>query len=203
METENRHSGNRCFGALLRPIALALLLTLSGGCALAADTVTAADEYPLKAVFLFKVLKFVEWPPEAFSATNAPLVVGVVGEDPFGSVLEKTFQGETVQKRPVVIRRLSLTDDARSCHVLFISRSEQERLGALLDRLGNSPVLTVGDTAGFAERGTMSNLVLVSDSIKLEINLAAAQQAGLQISSKLLSLDRVLKVKSKRSPPAS
>jgi hypothetical protein len=162
---------------------------------------TGATEYQIKAVFMFKFVKFVDWPVNAFSTTNAPLVVGIIGEDPFGATLDKVFDGETVQNRPVTIKRLTLSDDLRQCHVVFISRSEKDQLSTLVRELGSAPVLTIGDTPRFAERGAVANLVLDKEMVKLEVNLAAARQAKLQISSKLLNLDRVVKVKSDPAIP--
>src|SRR5271169_1231341 len=89
-------------------------------------------EYQIKAVFLFNFAQFVEWPHEAFSNDESPLVIGVLGEDPFGPYLDETVRGEKVNKRPLVIRRFRKVEDIQECHVLIISRSESSHLGEVL-----------------------------------------------------------------------
>jgi len=179
-------------------VAMATLWFVAANWGLAAEKPAAAGEYPLKAVFLLKFIKFVEWPARAFPAPDAPIVVGIIGDDPFGPVLDRVFKDETVQNRAIVVKRLSLADNLNSCHALFFSHSVSDHIATLVDQVGDSPVLTIGDTPRFAERGLVANLVLADDIIKLEINQTAAKRAGLQISSKLLNLDRVVKLRSER-----
>jgi hypothetical protein len=120
------------------------------------------------------------------------MVIGIVGEDPFGQTLDEVVRGEMVGGRPLVVKRLRADDDLRTCHILFISRSEKERLPALLSQLKGSPVLSVSEIKGFAEQGGMVNLLLANKTVKMEINQSAAEQAGLQISAKLLKLARLV-----------
>ena len=173
----------------------AVCLWLSGGGAFSADKSASVGEYQVKAAFIYNFTQFTDWPPGAFSATNAPIVIGIVGEDPFGDTMDEVVRGEVVRGRPLVVKRLRPDEDLRSCHVVFISRAEKDRLPALLSQLKGSPILTVSDAGGFAEQGGMVNLLLVQKTIKLEINPAAAADAGLQISAKLLKLARIVKSK--------
>ena len=166
---------------------------LAGAWAAAADTGLAAGEYQIKATYIYKFTKFIDWPPSAFASPNAPIVIGIVGEDPFGKTMDKTVQGETLGGRTFVVKRLRADEDLRSCHLLFISRSEKDRLPVMLNRLKGSSVLTVSEIKGFAERGGMINLTIVDNSVKTEINQTAAEQAGLQISAKLLIRARLVK----------
>jgi hypothetical protein len=168
-------------------------LCLAGAWAAAADTGPVAGEYQVKATFLYNFTKFTDWPPRVFASSNAPIVIGIVGEDPFGKTIDEVVSGEVVGGHPLVVKRLHADDDLRSCHVLFISRSEKERLPAMLSRLKGSPVLSVGEINGFAEQGGMVNLLLANKTVKIEINQAAAEQADLQISAKLLKLARLVK----------
>ncbi len=163
-------------------------LWLAGGWAAAAESSAGLGEYQVKAAFLYNFTKFTEWPASAFTSSNAPLVIGIVGEDPFGPMLDDFVSGESVRGRPLTVKRLPAGEEMRSCHVLFISRSEKDRLPALLSRLKGSPVLIVGDFNGFAQQGGMVNLLLVNKTVKMEINQAPAAEAGLQLSSKLLRL---------------
>jgi uncharacterized protein DUF4154 len=158
---------------------------LSGGRDAPAET-TPPPEYQLKAVFLFHFAQFVEWPPDAFPEAQTPLVIGVLGEDPFGAYLDETVRGETVNNRSLVVHRYRRVEEITTCHVLFISRSEAGRLEEILASLQGRHILTVGDAGGFAARGGMIRFVLADNKIRLRVNLAAAKDANLVISSKLL-----------------
>jgi hypothetical protein len=150
-------------------------------------------EYQVKAAFLYNFTKFTDWPTNASAPSNTPIVIGIVGEDPFGKTLDAVVSGETVRGRPLVVKRLRDEEDLRSCQLLFSSRSAKDRLPALLSQLKGSPVLTVGDFDGFAQQGGMVNLLLVQKSVKIDINQAAVEEAGLQISAKLLKLARIVR----------
>jgi hypothetical protein len=145
-----------------------------------------AQEYQLKAVFLFNFAQFVEWPPSAFPAPDTPLVIGVLGKDPFGSYLDEVVRGETINNHPLTVRRYRRVEDITTCHILFIGRPEQERLEPVLDSLKGRSILTVGDAESFARRGGMIRFVTDSNRIRLRINLEAAETASLKLSSKLL-----------------
>ena len=145
-------------------------------------------EYQIKAVFLFNLAQFVDWPPKAFPEPGAPLVVGVLGEDPFGSYLDETLRGETVHNRPLILQRYRRISEIRLCHVLFISRSETDRLEQIFATLRGRNVLTVGDSDDFITRGGMIRLVTEKNKIRIRINQNAVRAASLTISSKLLRL---------------
>jgi hypothetical protein len=168
-------------------------LCLAVGCVAAADTSPVAGEYQVKAAFLYNFTKFINWPPAAFASPSAPMVIGILGEDPFGQTMDDIVRGEAVGSRPLALKRLRFGDDLRGCHVLFISRSEKEHLPAIWSQLKGSPVLSVGEINGFAEEGGMVNLLLANKTVKIEINQGTAEQAGLQISAKLLKLARLVK----------
>ena len=140
----------------------------------------------LKAAFLFRFAQFTQWPPEAFSAPGSPLVLGILGEDPFGEYLDEIVRGEQVQDRPFVIQRYRRFSEMRTCHVLFISPSETARLDQILAALGDRSILTVAEAEGFAGRGGMIEIINSEGRIRLRINPAAAKAARLTLSSKLL-----------------
>ena len=145
-----------------------------------------AQEYQLKAVFLFNFAQFVEWPPQAIPDRQVPLVIGVLGEDPFGAYLDETVRDEKVNNRPLAVQRYRRVEEIKSCHVLFISRSESDRLDEIFAGLKGRNILTVSDADGFAQRGGMIRFVTEKNKIRLRINLDAAKAANLTISSKLL-----------------
>ncbi len=161
------------------------VLLLSRGAASPAPT-PSSPEYQLKAVFLFNFAQFVEWPPTAFPEAKTPVVIGVLGEDPFGAFLDETVRGEKVNNRPLVVQRFRRVEEIKTCHVLFVSRSERERLGQILPSLKGRNILTVGDAEDFAVRGGMIRFVTEKNKIRLRINVDAAKTADLTISSKLL-----------------
>lgn len=148
----------------------------------------AYTEYQIKAAFLFNFAQFVEWPASVFETTESPIVIGVLGECPFGLLLEQTVEGETINKRPIVIKRSRRVEDLKSCHVLFISRSEKSRLPQLLERLKGLPVLTVCELNQFAQQGGTIGFVLRDNKIHFELNLNTAERNGLKVSSKLSKL---------------
>ncbi|MGH8642925.1 MAG: YfiR family protein [Gammaproteobacteria bacterium] len=160
-------------------------LPLWGGGDLSAQT-APAREYQVKAVFLFHFAQFVDWPPHAFPDARAPLVIGVLGEDPFGAYMDETVRDEKAHNRPLVVQRYRGVEDIETCHVLFISRSMADRSEQILTDLNGKNILTVGDTEGFALRGVMIRFIISENKIRFRINLEAAKAADLTISSKLL-----------------
>jgi hypothetical protein len=149
----------------------------------------AAPEYDVKAAFLYNFTKFVEWPPGAFQDERSSLRFCVLGENSFGAALQ-TLAGEEVSGHKLTLVRSESISNLGGCHVLFIARSERERIPRILADLGNAPVLTVADTPGFLEQGGTINFILDGSKVRFEINRAAADKAGIKISSKLLQLAR-------------
>lgn len=165
---------------------LVMALLLAAGRQEAGAQTAPAKEYQVKAVFLYNFAQFVEWPEAAFPEAQTPLVIGVLGQDPFGSYLEETVRGEKVNNRPLVIERYRQVEEIKICHILFISRSEAERLEKIFAELKERNILTVGDIEGFTKRGGMMRFVTEKNKTRLRINLDAAKVAKLTISSKLL-----------------
>jgi hypothetical protein len=144
------------------------------------------SEYQLKAVFLFNFAQFVDWPAAAFADPHAPLVIGILGDDRFGNNLDETVRGEKVNDRPLVVERYRRLDEVGTCHILFVSPSENERLDQIVAALQGRNILTVGEASDFALRGGIIQFVTEKNKIRLDINLEAAKAASLTISSKLL-----------------
>lgn len=149
-------------------------------------------EYQIKGVFLFNFLQFVEWPAAAFPDGDAPIRIGVLGDDPFGKVLEDTVRGELIRNRRLVVERSHHLAELKHCHLLFICRSENHRLDEILASLATRPVLTVCETTGFARQGGVIALFLEGKKVRFEINPATARQQGLKMSSQLLGLARIV-----------
>ena len=192
LKTSLVYQGTRRFQPVKRLLVCVCLWLAGSWLATAADN-PGLSEYDVKAGFLFKLPQFIDWPASAFVTPDAPIVIGIVGDDPFGKTLDELVKGEIVRGHPLAIKRLNPDDDLKSCQVLFICRNKKDQLPSLLQKLKGCPVLTVGDDNGFADQGSMVNFVLVQEKVKLEINPVAVEQAGLQISAKLLKLARIVK----------
>jgi YfiR/HmsC-like len=148
----------------------------------------ASNEYQVKAAFLYNFAKFVDWPGEAFSSGSAPIVICVIGDDPFGGALDQAISGKTIGGRQLTAWRMKWGQDLRSCHILFISSSERQHLPQIIQSVRGSSVLTVGDVGQFNQQGGMIKFVLVANRVRFEINGWMAEEARLKISSKLLAL---------------
>jgi hypothetical protein len=159
-----------------------------GLCAADATQTPAVLESEIKAAMIYNFAKFVEWPPEALGGEGDPVVVGVLGNYPFGATLETVLRGKTVQGRPVLLRRFDMAPHLGACHILFISKTERNRLPEMLPALRQASVLTVSDMDNFARLGGVIGLVLEDSKIRFQVNADAARQAGLKVSSKLLKL---------------
>ena len=172
---------------ILASLACAHLLTPSNG-----HAQDSPSEYQVKAAYLFNFLKFVQWPADAFQDSLAPIMIGIVGDDPFGEALPQVVVGKTVQGRDLVIRKYHVGEDLRGSHILFISASEKKRLPQVLASLQGSSVLTVADMDHFVESGGMIQFLIEDSRVRFAIDVGAASRAHLKISSKLLSLARTV-----------
>jgi len=177
---------------------------------------TPPGEYETKAGYLLNFVEFVEWPAGAFADAKSPVIIGIVGKDPFGAELDR-LQDKVVNGRKLQIKRfkgalefrgeetpgrrhddLALKQarklaELKSCHILFISLSEKNYLPLILKPLKGASVLTVSETELFAHEGGIINFLDSANRVQLEVNLDAAEQARLRISSKLLNLAKVIK----------
>lgn len=170
---------------------LALALCVLTPRAAAAQATTR--EYQIKAAFLFNFGQFVTWSATELPPAGEPFVICVLGDDPFGSTLDAIVEGATIQDRPARIARHESVESVDGCQVLYVSASEEPRLGGILEALAGRSILTVGETEGFAERSGMIGFVLADNRLRLAINVAAATDAGLTISSRLLNLANVVR----------
>ena len=175
-----------------------LASVLAFGIPLTAASDSTYREYQVKAAFLYNLSKFIEWPGDA--RREEPISFCILGDDPFGTALDRTVADKRVGGRPVRIRRSGRLDDLTGCEVLFVSASERPRLDRLLAKLAGSPVLTTADFEGFAERGGMIGFVVRDGRLGLVVNVDAAERAGLRVSSRLL---KVAAVVGERRLPAS
>ena len=152
----------------------------------------ASGEYATKAAFVYNFAKFVEWPTTAFAGPDAPLIVGVIGKDPFGDALD-ALTTQPIKGRAIVIRRFSQLTDLTLCHILFVSASHEFQQIQILKAVDGTPVLTIGDNLRqFGARGGIINFMLFQETTRFAVNIGAARKHGLEVSSQLLKLAAVV-----------
>ena len=146
------------------------------------------SEYHLKAAFLLNFAKFITWPVSPKEDSGLPVVIVILGSDPFGSALDDLVADQRVRGRRLKIRRSSDVDTIPPCQILFICASEKKRMKDILGQVDPMGVLTVSEVEGFASMGGMINFTVENQRIRFEINQSAAERASLKVSSKLLRL---------------
>jgi hypothetical protein len=146
----------------------------------------------VEAVYLFNFASFVEWPASAFEGTGAPFGICVLGEDPFGHVLDDTLAGETVAGRRLVARRIARAPEATGCHILFVAAAEARRTADILHALDGRPILTVSEVEAFTRQGGMVTFVMEHGRVRFQVNVDAVTRSGLVMSSQLLRLARTV-----------
>lgn len=144
-----------------------------------------ALETAVKATYLYKLAPFVEWPATAFEGPGAPLSICVVGEDPFGSVLDRAVAGQRVGARAILVHRLPLIHAREGCEIMYLGGSRAQSVAQALKIVRGEPVLTVTDGSG--ARGIV-DFVLTQGRVRFRIDEQEASDSGLRISSKLLGL---------------
>jgi hypothetical protein len=164
-----------------RLVKVGLILTLLWMPTAAESTLSESE---VKVGYLYNFAKFVEWPSVA-SEPGGPLVVGIVGKDDIGKLLEQTLEGKMVNKRQLRIQRSENSAGLKKCHIVFFGKSASKNLKSQLKEL-------VGETGDFTRQGGMIGLLLEDNRVKIEVNMAAVERGGLQISSRVLQLARLV-----------
>lgn len=167
------------------------MLSLACGHSNSAET-TPSAEYQLKAAFLFNFAKFIDWPLTSFTDPQANFSICILGTDPFGSAMDELLQGKTIGDRRVSVERSHQVAEVRHCQMVFISSSEKSHVREILYGLKGTNALVVGETEGFAASGGAIQFSIEENRVRFLINTDAADRAGLTVSSKLLSLARVV-----------
>jgi hypothetical protein len=156
------------------------------------------SEYAVKASYLFNFAKFVEWPEGTFDNATSPIIIGVVGEDPFGGDLENTIEGRSINGHAIRLKRFGAFDgiqipQLRKCQILFVAYSEKDNIKVILEVMKGTNALTVSEIETFPLLGGMILFDQEGQRITLAINLEAAQKEKLKISSKLLQVAKIYK----------
>jgi len=186
---------------VIRPVsftAAALVATMMTAPPTRADEKQDSLEYPVKASLLLNFAKFTEWPAGSAQAVSGAVAICVLGPDPFRGALDATVEGRTVGGRPIEVKLFRQVEGIEACHVLFVASSEAARLAQAFARIGDSPVLTVGEAGDFAERGGVIRLSVENNRARFSVNLGPTEASGLKLSSKLLHVARSVRVGASR-----
>jgi hypothetical protein len=171
--------------------ALGLIVLLAGAAApcLAAPSPEVLEQV-VKVEFIKRFTEYVEWPASAFPSDTATFNICTLGEGPLPPRLQAHLGKTRIKGRSVSVRSLQSPEEAGGCHILYVAPSERPEVGRIVNRIGKSSVLTIGDTAGFGKQGVHINLFVVGTHVRFVINAAACKANGLTVSTKLLVLGR-------------
>jgi hypothetical protein len=171
---------------------IALALALAANLASAAS-LESSSYITLKAVYLERISRFVEWPAAADSASpSTEFVIGVLGEDRFVSTLEDVYAKRPILGKRVRVVVMTESQEIPDCQILVLPGAVRPRLRSVLAQLKGRPILTVSDNPGFAEAGVQINLHVAENRIRFEVNERAVREAGLQIGYQLLAYARIV-----------
>jgi hypothetical protein len=157
------------------------------------------EEYRFKAAYLYNFLGYTTWPKGAFDSEEGPIELLIVGKDPFGRLIDDTFEDKRIGKRSVRIERARALPEDCAAHVVFVAGLDVKERKALLTALAKKPVLVIGEAPGFAEAGATINFYLEDAKLRFEINTDATKANGLTLSSQLLKLAKIVKTKEEQS----
>jgi hypothetical protein len=187
------------FGCRLAAGLTGIFGLLLGGQPVAAAEGTVSKEYQVKAAFLYNFTKFVEWPAQHFATEDRPVVIAVLGHNPFGEELEQITRGRRVNGREITIAFIDTPAAAAAADLVFVCAGEESRFEAMNTALRQAQVLTIGESPRFADAGGIITFLREADKVHFVINLESAERAGLKISAQLLKLATEVQRKSK--PP--
>jgi hypothetical protein len=180
--------------ATIVPMAVASLTTLAPGSAAGQTSEGVINrEYPLKAAYLYNFANYIEWPASAFPSDTSPFTIGVLGSDPFGTILDEVAATKKVHDRRIVIARFANAGQVKPCQILFIasSVSRSQRADAQA-RLANLPVLVICDSGAEQSPGEVIHFITENNRIRFTVNARLAKQSDLRISSKILALAKTV-----------
>lgn len=158
-------------------------------------TGTDRDEYELKAAILFNFVRYTKWPKDAFRNTKSPLIVAVVGKDPFGNRLSMAFKGKKIGGRSVLIRHYPSAKDIGPVHVLILGDLDKKERKRCIEKIKRKPVLTIADTGGAEAMGTIIGFYREGKRIKFEIAPSRVKDARLKMRSQVFNSARIVRLK--------
>lgn len=145
-----------------------------------------APEYLIKAAYLYQFLQYVTWPTDSFPSRDSPIVIGILGQDPFGEAIDRVVEGRRAMGRSIEVRRVTLEEAAAGCHVVFMAREERALLSHWLRRLRTKPILAVTESPWALSDGATINFVMEKRTLRYEVNLESAVESRLEIATPML-----------------
>jgi hypothetical protein len=176
---------------IIRRAGCLLLLFGISGINIGYGQINPSLEYKVKAAFLFNFTRFVHWPASAYDSPDDPFVIGIVGNDPFGSYLDELVSGELANGHKIIIRRYPNGGEIRGCQLIFMNISDKTKLKLMLTQAIRQNALTVSDEDDFIRLGGILHFYMEDNKVKMEVRLAAAKAAKLEISAKLLQVAKL------------
>ena len=174
-------------------MALLAIATLTINAALNPAQAANSGEYALKLAFIYNFTKFVKWPTSAFGNETSPMVLCIVGDDPFPADAEQELRSRASNGHSIDLRKVKPADDMKSCHIIFIPKTEPKAATALATGPGASPSLTISELEGFAKQGGVVEMFVEDNKLRFEVNAAQAKARQLTVSSQLLALARTVR----------
>ena len=185
MGTTRRSALISCMGALLASFAVRVEASMGSE--------ELSKEYRVKAAYIYNFAGFATWPEEAFETEESPIVVGLVGRDPFGGALDASLKGRKIGKRALRVERFEKPSQLRFCHLLFIARGDEEVLLEALKFTRGKSVLSVSEVPGALDRGALVNFFIEDKSVRFEVQVDEVKRSKLALSSKLLRLAKIVR----------
>lgn len=183
-----------CIRGRSLPLLLVIMLSAQTGAGLSSAVSRQPGEAELKAEFIERFTRFIEWPEGEPGSQSAPFIIGVIGSTPVTRHLERVARDRRFQGREARVLQIRKLGSVGRCDLVFIASTEDKRLGDILERTSGRPILTISDSPGFCERGVLINLYLEDGYLHFEINRAEVERAGLRAEAQLLRLARIISV---------
>jgi len=147
-------------------------------------------EYEVKAAYLYNIVSFVTWPPDAFGGPSDPIRLCVFEKDPFGPLLDNTIRGAMAEQRPMVAERIGSIEMISRCHLVFVPHDSADWTDQVRRAATQRPILIVGESDNFLQRGGMIAFVIEGGRVRFDVNVQNATSQGLKMSSRLLQVAR-------------
>lgn len=164
-------------------------LSIFSGLFTASIASAEVGEYTLKAVYIWRLPSFIEWPNEKEGGNaSKPFVISVIGANPFGAKLDELASKRTIHGKKVTVRHLSEVEGIEGSHILFIGRLKEKEMARVLSFTRDRPILTIADRIGASEKGVILNFQIIKSKLHFEINETAAHRSGLVVSSRILRI---------------
>lgn len=196
-----RALGRWCFVLLMALVAMAMTLSEVGAQVTEATVVVEESECKVKYVYLYSFGLLTKWPDDTFEQTGNSFVIGVLGEKPFGHILDEIARRKTIDQRSIVIRRFKSFDEYRPCHILYVTDSvAEEQAESVARQLKNDAVLIVGETPDFEHSGGVVSFRIEEENVKFSMNVDAVKRRHLMVSARLSRLATLVRDMDRRQP---